>query len=416
MLRYLATASACALFVAAPFSIQISVKTAKPASQRSADRIVPEERSGSARTNATAGEGEAAIRSRNGTRRVVASDPSDFVPHSVPVVASLGERPSAVLGPSPSEGIGDAEDAKLGLDYETIPAPELSREAMCQVLQEVAAENGLPEPLFTRLIWQESRFRSNVVSRVGAQGIAQFMPETAAERGLQDPFDPVQALPASAEFLRDLKTQFGNFGLAAAAYNGGPGRLRRWLDGKGGLPQETRNYVIQITGKTAEYWAREEGAEPHWEANDVRDCNVKPLRVALAAIKEAERAALARAQDNPNPVPSPAAAPKDRPTEVAKAKPEQPLWFAMLTGSWSEKKARSVYADLQKKYPKILGKRTPTVKVTKLAGKKSAPKTHVGVAANTQKEAEELCQRMKEVGGACIVRKETALRSNERAS
>jgi hypothetical protein len=347
---------------------------------------------------------------------VVASDPSDFVPRSVPVVASLGERPSAVLGPSPSEGIGDAEDAKLGLNYETIPVPELSREAMCQVLQEVAAENGLPEPLFTRLIWQESRFRPNVVSRVGAQGIAQFMPETAAERGLQDPFDPVQALPASAEFLRDLKTQFGNFGLAAAAYNGGPGRLRRWLDGKGGLPQETRNYVIQITGKTAEYWAREEGPAPHWEANDVQDCNVKPLRVALAEIKDAERAALARPQDNPHPVPSPAAAPKDRPTEMAKAKPEQSLWFAMLTGSWSEKKARSVYADLQKKYPKILGKRTPTVKVTKLAGKKSAPKTHVGVAADTQKEAQELCQRMKEAGGACVVRKETALRSNERAS
>jgi hypothetical protein len=416
MLRYLVTVSTCALFVAAPLSVQITVKTAKPAPQRAEEKIVPAEPRLREKTNEPALKNEGAIRTGNRARRVVAGDPSDFAPRSAPVLASLDGRSSAVLGPSLGAGIGGAQDAKLDLDYEELPAPELSREAMCQVMQEVATENGLPQPLFTRLIWQESRFRTNVVSRVGAQGIAQFMPGTAAERGLEDPFDPSQALPASAAFLRDLKAQFGNFGLAAAAYNGGPGRLRRWLDGKGGLPEETRNYVIQITGRTAEYWAKEEGPEPHWEATDVHDCKVKPLRVALAEIKEAERAVLARAQDNPNPVPLPVAAPKERPTAVAKAKPEQPLWFAMLTGSWSEQKARSVFADLQKKYPQILGKRAPTVKVTKLAGKKSAPKTHVGVAADTQKEAQELCQRMKEAGGACVVRKETALRSSERAS
>jgi soluble lytic murein transglycosylase-like protein len=57
------------------------------------------------------------------------------------------------------------------------------------------------------------------------------MPTTAAERGLLDPFDPVQALPKAAQFLRELKDQFGNLGLAAAAYNAGPARVRGWLAG-----------------------------------------------------------------------------------------------------------------------------------------------------------------------------------------
>ena len=62
-----------------------------------------------------------------------------------------------------------------------------------------------------------------------AQGIAQFMPGTADERGLLDPFNPVQALPKSAEFLAELRSEFGNLGLAAAAYNAGPRRVRDWL-------------------------------------------------------------------------------------------------------------------------------------------------------------------------------------------
>ena len=72
------------------------------------------------------------------------------------------------------------------------------------------------------------------VTRSGhrAEGIAQFMPYTADERGLLDPFNPVAALPKAAEFLRELRAEFGNLGLAAAAYNAGPGRVRRVLDGQ----------------------------------------------------------------------------------------------------------------------------------------------------------------------------------------
>ena len=124
-----------------------------------------------------------------------------------------------------------------------------------------AVAHGLPLEFFARVIWQESRFRPGVVGPVTrsgdrAPGIAQFMPRTAAERGLLDPFDPVQALPKSAEFLRELRAEFGNLGLAAAAYNAGPQRLRDYLAGRGGMPAETRTYVAAITGMTVDEWAR----------------------------------------------------------------------------------------------------------------------------------------------------------------
>src|SRR6478736_8724047 len=80
------------------------------------------------------------------------------------------------------------------------------------------------------------------------------MARTAAERALSNPFDPVQALPKAAEYLRELRKQFGNLGLAAAAYNAGPGRVRGWLAGKRTLPSETQAYVRIVTGRRAEEW------------------------------------------------------------------------------------------------------------------------------------------------------------------
>ena len=85
-----------------------------------------------------------------------------------------------------------------------------TREAMCLMIESAAKANDLPLEFFARVIWQESRFQSDAVgplTRSGqrAQGIAQFMPGTASERRLLDPFDPVQALPKSAEFLNELR-------------------------------------------------------------------------------------------------------------------------------------------------------------------------------------------------------------------
>lgn len=159
----------------------------------------------------------------------------------------------------------------------------LAFEDLCEVLQDAADEFSIPVPLFARLIWQESRFRNEVVSRAGAQGIAQFMPRTAVHRGLEDPFDPLQALPASADFLRELVDQFGNFGLAAAAYNGGPTRVRSWLAGRTShLPKETQDYVLRITGKPVEHWRKIASAKPHPDAVKVENCRVKPIRAAVS--------------------------------------------------------------------------------------------------------------------------------------
>ncbi len=125
-----------------------------------------------------------------------------------------------------------------------------------KMAEQAAATHTLPTDYFMRLIRQESGFNPNSVSYAGAQGIAQFMPATAFERGLKDPFDPAEALPKSAELLHELRDQFGNLGLAAAAYNAGPERVRRWLAGKSQLPQETVDYVRVITGHDAADWAK----------------------------------------------------------------------------------------------------------------------------------------------------------------
>ena len=131
---------------------------------------------------------------------------------------------------------------------------DLPEEELCDTLVSTGKANDLPLAFFTNLIWQESRFDPTSVSRAVARGIAQFMPGTAAQYGVDDPFDPSQALPASARLLRQLQLQFGNLGLAAAAYNAGPGRVTDWLRKGKALPKETRSYVRIITGRPAESW------------------------------------------------------------------------------------------------------------------------------------------------------------------
>lgn len=137
-----------------------------------------------------------------------------------------------------------------------------SREEICTTLVQAARSNDLPAHFFIRLLYQESSFRPAAISSAGALGIAQFMPETATDRSLDNPFDPVQAIPASARLLRDLYQKFGNLGLAAAAYNAGPRRIVDWRANKGQLPQETQDYVRVITGWPAESWTDPQAGSP----------------------------------------------------------------------------------------------------------------------------------------------------------
>ncbi len=153
-----------------------------------------------------------------------------------------------------NEQPGEAETAQLPL----IPLPPrraIPHTQVCQELALAAADNNVPAPFLIKLINQESGFNQNAVSPVGAQGVAQFMPETAARMRLDDPFNPLKAVHASAQLLRNLLEQFGNkLGLAAAAYNAGPKRVQDWLAKKGSLPKETRDYVERITGRKADDW------------------------------------------------------------------------------------------------------------------------------------------------------------------
>jgi len=166
-----------------------------------------------------------------------------------PLVTGL----SGLFNPIAETGVGKF------VPYDDGPAAvaqtdEAAPETICETLVTAAAANDLPLAFFLRLIWQESRFDPLAISRAGAQGVAQFMPRVAAAMGLTDPFDPAQALPISARFLRTLRQQFGNLGLAAAAYNAGSGRIQNWLAKRGKLPKETRDYVMNITGHAPERW------------------------------------------------------------------------------------------------------------------------------------------------------------------
>jgi len=232
----------------------------------------------------------------------------------------------------------------------------------------------LPLDFFVRLIKQESNFNPNSVSHAGAQGIAQFMPGTARWRGLADPFEPLQALYESARWLRELREQFGNLGLAAAAYNAGPRRVQDWLAGRGGLPGETRAYVRIITGRPAEDWAR----------GSVDD-RVDPQQwLTCTELRTASRA------------------PPQKAISV-ETKTEWGPWGLQLAGNWSEAKALSEFKQLQKRFSSVLGDRAPMIIKSRMTGRGTAPWYLVRVAESTRDRATQLCTRLESAGGSCLV-------------
>jgi len=245
---------------------------------------------------------------------------------------------------------------------------------ICRALEQDAAENELPVEFFARVIWQESRFNARAVSNKGAQGIAQFMPATADYRGLIDPFDPIEALKNSARYLRDLKSRFGNLGLAAAAYNAGPGRVAAWLTSRRPLPGETRNYVAIITGWTADEWA---SANPPKTSETTIPQGVPCTRLAnliLAPKEEAQRMAA-----------------------------YVPRWGMQLTANWSESKAWATYRTIQKQYAGLIGDREPIVIRSRGIGLGFAMRYNIRIADDDRAYLEKFCQKLIATGGACVV-------------
>ena len=166
-------------------------------------------------------------------------------------------------------------------------APPLSSEEVCTTLVEVARNNELPVGFFTNLIWRESRFDHAAISRVGAMGIAQFMPDVADALQL-DAFDPREALPASGRLLRTLRARFANLGLIAAAYNAGPKRVLDWLAARASLPTETRDYVKLITGRSIEEWRNAKAKTVVFEVPRQVPCH---QTLTFSSVERAERAA-----------------------------------------------------------------------------------------------------------------------------
>ena len=113
------------------------------------------------------------------------------------------------------------------------------------IATQIAQQEGVPVDLFLRMIGQESAWQPGAVSPKGASGLAQLMPGTARELGV-DPSDPVQNMTGGARYLRQQLDAFGRPDLALAAYNAGPGAVRK----HGGIPpfKETQNYVRKILG------------------------------------------------------------------------------------------------------------------------------------------------------------------------
>jgi hypothetical protein len=259
-----------------------------------------------------------------------------------------------------------------------------TREAMCLMIESAARAQDLPLEFFARVIWQESRFQSDAIgpmTRRGqrAQGIAQFMPGTASERRLLDPFDPVQALPKSAEFLSELRGQFGNLGLAAAAYNAGPRRVQEWLAGTGYMPAETRNYVFAITGTSVDDWATagKNGKTP--DRAPTTSC-----RELMALLRRA---------------PNPFVTELEQHVKLGADRP----WGVQLAAGFNRDRALSMYARAMKRLSSVIGDQDPSLLGTIWRSRGIRTFYQVRIGADTRVAADDLCNRIRRAGGACFV-------------
>ena len=249
---------------------------------------------------------------------------------------------------------------------------------ICAAAEQQALANNIDPSFFARLLWRESLFDPNVVSGKGAQGIAQFMPETAKRRGLVDPFEPIGAVKASASFIADLRKQFGNLGLAAAAYNAGEQRVINWQAGKGGMPDETRDYVEFITGRPVEDWKITTASFPVPAIG--ADVNFTSNCVALA-LRKGQMAG----------------------THLRSAVFEP--WGALLVAGFSEGKAVAQFQWLKLRFPTIIANRDPMIARKKNLSRGTRKMVFVMLGAKSASAAAETCAKLQAAGAPCIVRK-----------
>lgn len=250
--------------------------------------------------------------------------------------------------------------------------PDIAK--ICQLIASAAEKHAIPKSFFARLIWKESRFDHLAVSPVGAQGIAQFMPYTAKERGLADAFNIEQALPASAGFLKDLHSRFGNWGLAAAAYNAGPTRLSNWLKNGGFLPLETEEYVLSITGRSVDHFSTGQ------ELVDTPLDEKLEFQLACQRLPIIKFRSVSMAQLHPFP------------------------WAVQVAGNFRQNAVTDQWNRLRKQNPKLFAGHDVFIsRIRSPMGRKGIYVARIG--ANSRQTADALCTKIRSGGGSCIIRK-----------
>ena len=248
----------------------------------------------------------------------------------------------------------------------------------CNAIEVFSTRHGLDTGFFARLIWQESRFDPNALSHANARGIAQFIPSTAHQRGLKDPYNPADALDHSAQYLSEMVKKYGNEGMAAIGYNGGERRAEGFLEGKG-LASETISYVPIITGLTAEQWRDAPPKDPDFSlAQDIAfraACTEMALNRRLTPIK--------RAKPSPPPI---------KPWGVQ-------LGFGTSKNSAMAKvktQTRSCRGQVQREKLDLIYMKN------RVAGKKGYFFARIG--RNTRQNATKLCDSLKRQGCGCLVK------------
>ena len=244
---------------------------------------------------------------------------------------------------------------------------------ICTLIAAEAKANAIPEDFFARLIWKESRFDHQAVSPAGAEGIAQFMPATAKLMDLADPFDIDQAIPASARHLADLKKNLGNFGLAAAAYNAGEGRVWRWLSSGGFLPLETEDYVLDITGQPADDFST--------RGTEVAERPLDPKMAFNEACRKLPVIAF---------------------NTVAMASVNRKPWGIQVAGNFRRSAAVNQYERIRRQFASVMEGHKPVVsRVRTPIGRRGIYAVRIGT--DSRGEANRICAALRSAGGTCIV-------------
>jgi hypothetical protein len=246
---------------------------------------------------------------------------------------------------------------------------------VCSAIQRYADFWHLPEGYFARLIWQESHFNPNAISIAGAEGIAQFMPTTGRLQGLQNPYDPAEALFRSAAYLRFLADKFGNLGLAAAAYNGGEGAAARFIAGTGYLAVETLDYVQTVTGVPVTDWLVGGVKDPDYDLQPG-----KPFEASCIDLAEKNRF---KAFTPPNAIIRP--------------------WGIQLAQFFSSGTSRRAFDRIKQQFGRVLGGEDLMLVAKRNPNFGPALRYTAEIGRDSRAEADKLCAALLKAGGACIV-------------